>query len=79
MERPKRRGRDQGFRRLEGLYEGFVSRLEDYAADELPLRPEEAQELGETATFHAVLENGLLRIETDEGSVLLHLRGEGGT
>ena len=53
--------------------------LEDYAADELPLRPEEAQELGETATFHAVLENGLLRIETDEGSVLLHLRGEGGT
>ena len=53
--------------------------LEDYAADELPLRPEEAQELGETATFRAVLENGLLRIETDEGSVLLHLRGEGGT
>ena len=38
MERPKRRGRDQGFRRLEGLYEGFVSRLEDYAADECCFR-----------------------------------------
>ena len=38
MERPKRRRRDQGFRRLEGLYEGFVSRLEDYAADECCFR-----------------------------------------
>ena len=34
MERQKRRRRDQGFSRLEGLYEGFVSRLEDVAADE---------------------------------------------
>lgn len=38
MERPKRRRRDQGFRRLEGLYEGFVDRLENYAADECCFR-----------------------------------------
>ena len=55
--------------------------LEDYAAADAGLRPEEAQKLGETAHFEAEkLSDNLLKLGTDAGSVLLHLRsGEGGT
>ena len=54
--------------------------LEDYAALDAQLRPEEAQRIGETERFEAELTSGdQLRITTDAGSVLLHLRsGEGG-
>ncbi len=49
--------------------------LEDYAAAESELRPEEAQRIGETERFEAAsLSDGVLRLETDAGSVLLHLR-----
>ena len=49
--------------------------LEDYAAKDAALRPEEAQQLGETVRFEAMkLPGGLLKLETDAGSVLLHLR-----
>ena len=49
--------------------------LEDYAAVSAELRPEEAQRLGETERFEAEhLPDGLLRLETDAGSALLHLR-----
>ena len=49
--------------------------LEDYAAVDAALRPEEAQTLGETSHFDAAkLPGNLLRLETDAGSVLVHLR-----
>ena len=52
--------------------------LEDYAADSLDLRPEDAQTIGETALFEPELSpGGLLRIRTDAGQVLLQLRTGG--
>ncbi|MBQ9662853.1 MAG: DUF4860 domain-containing protein [Oscillospiraceae bacterium] len=59
-------------------YNGVL--LEDYAAADTPLRPEEAQRIGETGLFEAELVTGsLLRLNTDAGSVLLRLRcGEAG-
>ena len=49
--------------------------LEDYAAADAPLRPEEAQSIGETARFEAKLLPGrVLKLTTDAGSALLHLR-----
>ena len=51
---------------------------EDYAPLDSPLRPEEAQPIGETARFAAEkLPGDLLKLETDAGSVLLHLRTGG--
>ena len=53
--------------------------LQEYAPADEPLAPESAQQLGETERFELSLEGDLLRISTDAGSVLLHLRsGEGG-
>ncbi|MBO5543901.1 MAG: DUF4860 domain-containing protein [Oscillospiraceae bacterium] len=53
--------------------------LEDYAADGEALRPEDAQTIGRTALFEPELApEGLLRIRTDAGQVLLQLRtGDG--
>ncbi len=52
--------------------------LEDYAEDIAELRPEDAQRIGETATFAVSRDGGLLKLETDAGTVRLHLRSEGG-
>ena len=53
--------------------DGFL--LEDYAAADSALRPEEAQRIGETGIFEVEqLQERVLRISTDAGSVLLHLR-----
>ena len=52
--------------------------LEDYAAADTPLRPEEAQRIGETRQFEAEkLSGDVLKLKTDAGSVLLHLRSGG--
>ena len=52
--------------------------LEDYAAADTPLRPEEAQRIGETRQFEAEKPSGdVLKLTTDAGSVLLHLRSGG--
>ena len=52
--------------------------LEDYAAADTPLRPEEAQRIGETRQFEAEKPSGdVLKLMTDAGSVLLHLRSGG--
>ena len=53
--------------------------LEDYAADGEALRPEDAQTIGRTDLFEpALAPDGLLRIRTDAGQVLLQLRtGDG--
>ena len=53
--------------------------LEDYASSTAELRPEEAQTIGETERFEAeMLSDDVLKLTTDAGSVLLHLRsGEG--
>ena len=52
--------------------------LEDYAAADTPLRPEEAQRIGETRQFEAEKPSGdVLKLKTDAGSVLLHLRSGG--
>lgn len=55
--------------------------LEDYAAESAALRPEEAQRIGETEQFEIfLLAEDSLRVTTDAGSVLLHLRsGEAST
>ena len=52
--------------------------VEDYGAADSALHPDQAQVLGETGVF--AIETpaaGLLRITTDAGSVLLHLRSGG--
>ena len=52
--------------------------LEDYAAKDAVLHPEEAQQIGMTEQFEAEkLSGDLLRLKTDAGSVLLHLRSGG--
>ena len=52
--------------------------LEDYAAADAVLHPEEAQQIGMTEQFEAEkLSGDLLRLKTDAGSVLLHLRSGG--
>ena len=52
--------------------------LEDYGEAGSPVRPEEAQTIGETGVFTVETPAaGLLRITTDAGSVLLHLRSGG--
>ena len=49
--------------------------LEDYAEAEAELRPEDAQRIGETARFSLERTGSAsLKIDTDAGSVLLHLR-----
>ena len=53
--------------------------LEDYAAEDAPLYPEDAQTIAETEVFTVeVLSDQLLSVTTDAGRVLLHLRSEGG-
>ena len=50
--------------------------MEDYAREDAELRPEGAQRIGRTQSFTADLDpaNGFLRITTDEGDVLAHVR-----
>ena len=50
--------------------------LEEYARAEAPLEPSASNVIGDTGIFEAVKDGGLLRVRTDEGSVLLHLRAE---
>ena len=53
--------------------------VEDYAPADAPLDPEEAQVIGPTRLFRAELADGdTLRLATDAGEVLVHLRSEGG-
>ncbi len=53
--------------------------VEDYASLDAPLRPEEAQVVGETSLFKVERpREDLLIIHTDTGRVLLRLRSEGG-
>ena len=52
--------------------------LEDYAAKDAVLHPEEAQQIGMTERFEAEkLSGDLLKLKTDAGSVLLYLRSGG--
>ena len=54
--------------------------LEDYAGTDAPLRPEEAEQIGTAERFLPVLDaNVVLKIETDAGKVLVHLRSGGGS
>ena len=50
--------------------------MEEYARADAPLTPSASNVVGETGTFEVSREGGLLRVKTDEGSVLLHLRAE---
>ena len=61
------------------IYQRDGELLEDYAPADAALQPEEAQPIGPTRTLDIQrLDGGLLRIRTDEGQVLLHLRSEEG-
>ena len=52
--------------------------LEDYGPADSALNPEEAQTIGETSVFAVdTPAAGLLRVTTDAGQVLLHLRSGG--
>ncbi len=59
-------------------YDGGL--VEDFAAADAALRPEEAEVIGATDTFEITeLPGGALAVDTDAGRVLLHPRsGEGG-
>lgn len=58
-------------------YDGRL--VEDYAELDAPLAPESAMSIGTTASFEAEkTEDGLLYLTTDEGTVMLRLRSEGG-
>lgn len=61
------------------IYHRDGALVEDYAATDSALHPEEAQRLGATERFEAEqLPGNVLKLTTDAGSVLLHLRsGEG--
>lgn len=48
--------------------------VQEYSQQEAPLTPEAAQPLGETRVFEASRDGNLLRLRTDAGTVLLHLR-----
>ena len=68
---------DTGYALRIYLHDGCL--VEDYAAADAPLSPDAAQVIGECTDFRALwLAEDLLRIETDAGPVLLHLRSEGG-
>ena len=60
------------------IYQYQGSLVEDYASLASALSPEEAQVIGETATFALCFQrDDLLSSETDVGNVLRHLRSEG--
>ena len=67
---------DTGYGLRVYLYEGSL--VEDYAALDAPLSPENAQVIGQTRTFQIQpLTDGLLSVTTDAGRVLLGIRSEG--
>ena len=60
------------------LYMADGALLEEYTRTDAPLTPESAQKLGDTREFTVVLDGDLLRLRTDAGTVLTHLRSEAG-
>ena len=67
---------DTGFALRIYRHEGQL--LEDFAALDAPLAPEEAQVIGSTEYFELERpETDLLIVRTDAGRVVLHLRSEG--
>ena len=60
------------------IYEGNL--VEDYAAEDAELYPEEALKIGETAQFLVELhpDENALDVQTDEGRIHLSLRSTGG-
>ena len=59
------------------IYQSDGKLLEDYAPLDAELRPDSAQIIGQTQTFSAEEQSGLLLVTTDAGRVLLYLRSEG--
>ena len=53
--------------------------VEDYARLDAPLSPDRAMQIGDTSLFSVEEVSGdTLRVTTDAGSILLHIRCEGG-
>lgn len=50
--------------------------MEEYAREDARISTSASNVIGSTQTFEAEKEGGLLRVRTDEGSVLLHLRAQ---
>lgn len=50
--------------------------MEEYARADAEITPSASNVIGETQTFEAVKDGNLLRVKTDEGNVLLHLRAD---
>ena len=58
------------------LYTWQGNLMEEYAKADAALSPSASNVIGETQTFELEKDEDLLRVKTDEGSVLLHLRAE---
>ena len=61
------------------LYMADGALLEEYSRADAAPSPEAAQKLGDTWKFAVSLDQDLLQISTDAGTVLLHLRSEAGS
>ena len=64
--------RDSGYAIRIYCYDGKL--MEEYAKADAPLSPSSGSVVGETGSFEIETDGRLLRIRTDDGSVLLHLR-----
>jgi hypothetical protein len=58
------------------IYTAGGNLMEEYARTDAALTPSASNVIGATQTFEAIREGDILRVRTDEGSVLLHLRAE---
>lgn len=56
------------------IYQSGDSLIEEYARSDAPLDPSAGSVVGETEVYEVEMEGGLLRVTTDDGSILLHLR-----
>lgn len=55
-------------------YQGKL--MEEYVREDAPFDPSAGTEVGETRVFEAQKDGSILRVETDDGNVFLHLRAE---
>jgi len=58
------------------IYTSGGNLMEEYARTDAALTPSASNVIGATQTFEAIRKGDILRVRTDEGSVLLHLRAE---
>ena len=65
---------DTGF--AQRIYCSDGKLMEEYARAGAALQPDAGNAVGETTTFEADIDGSILRVRTDEGEVLIHLRAQ---